>query len=485
MDILFVTTELAPFVKVGGLADVSAALPKTLRTLGHAVTVVLPRFASLEEGGLLFARRLTPLSLPMGDKTIDVTLFDGRLASGVDLVLVDAPGLYDRASVYGERGEDYPDSDLRFAVLSRAAAEIARQRAQGGKPYDVVHTNDWPTALTAAYVEVLRKETPELAATKTVLTLHNVAHQGTFDAGRFGLLGLPANYASDSALFAHGKSNFLQQGIRSSDRVTTVSDGYAREIQTAAQGHGLEALLASLPSPLVGIANGVDYGVWNPATDAALASRFDAEDRTSRARCRGALQRELGFPLDPTAPILASVSRLVPQKGIDVLADAIPRLLRSTDAQIVVVGHGDPELTARIDAAARASEGRVVHVANADETLVHRVFAGSDFVLMPSRFEPCGLVQLYAQRYGALPVAHATGGLTDTIVDCDAELETGTGFLFDELTKDALVAATLRAVGAKIHPKFDDLQRRVMRLDRGWERPARRYEKLYKSVVAS
>ena len=475
MEILFVTTELAPYVKVGGLADVSAALPKTLKALGHRVTIVMPRYAAFEEAGLLMARRLTPLRLTLGEQTHEITVYDGRLSSQVELALLDAPGLFDRPGVYGEKGEDYPDNALRFAVLSRAAAELARQRAGDGAPFDVVHANDWPTALVAKYLKDLGVKTP------SVLTIHNVAHQGVFPKETLPTLGLSWEDFTVGGIEFYGSVNLLKQGIISADVVTTVSPTYARQIQSPEEGNRLDGVLRA-KGRVLGIVNGVDYGVWNPATDSHLAARFDAEDTTNKARCKGALRKELGFPLEPDVPIVASVGRVVAQKGSDLVAEVVPRLVRGSDVQVVVAGSGDEGIMAKLNAAAQKSHGNAVYVGNASEPLVHRIFAAADIVLVPSRFEPCGLVQLYAQRYGALPVARATGGLVDTIVDCDAKLETGTGFLFDEPTADALYAATQRAISGYASPRWGALRRRVMRLDRGWERAARQYEQAYKSL---
>ena len=483
MEILFVSTELAPFVKVGGLADVAAALPKALRALGHKVTIVLPRFSSLEAGGLLVARRLTPLKFTLGEKTFDVTVFDGRLASQVDLVLVDAPGLFDRTGVYGEAGKDYEDNALRFAVLSRAAAELAKQRAQAGTPFDVVHCNDWPTALVPAYLKQLTKEVPALVATRSVMTIHNVAHQGIFPKETFPTVGLGWDLFTIEGAEFYGRANLLKLGILSADAVTTVSPTYAREIQAEKGAYDLEGVLKARGASLVGITNGIDYGVWNPATDSALAARYDAEDTSSKARCRGALQNELGLPLDAAAPIVVSVGRIVPQKGTDLVAQALPKLLRATEAQFAIAGDGPDDLVRKIEDAVAKSHGRAVFVRAASEVVVHRMFGAADFVLVPSRFEPCGLVQMYAQRYGALPVARATGGLVDTIVDCDANLETGTGFLFQEDSAEALLGATERAIAARSHAQWPALVRRVMRLDRGWERPARQYEQLFRQLT--
>lgn len=481
MDLLFVATELAPFVKVGGLADVTAALTKTLRQLGHKVTLAMPRYPAFERGGMLVARRLTPLALELGDSTLEVTVYDGRLASGVELVLFDAPGLYDRAGVYGEEGRDYADNLRRFAVLSKAAAEVARQRAALGSPFDVVHAHDWPTALVPVYLGVAERTGGR--PMPTVLTVHNLAHQGVFPRESLGETGLGEEEFHVGSLEFYGRVNVLKGGLLAADRITTVSSSYAREIQTDARGEGLAGVLAARSRDLVGITNGIDYATWNPATDPALAARYDAEDAANKGRCRTALLRELGLDLEDPRPLVAHVGRMVPQKGTDLVAAAIPKLVRA-GAVVVVAGDGEPELVASVERAVKKLSGDAAFVRAASEPLVHRIFAAADVVLVPSRFEPCGLVQMYAQRYGAFPVAHATGGLRDTVVDCDAALETGTGFLFEEPTAAALVGAAERAIAAVKHPRASALRRRVMRLDLGWDRPARRYEQIYRALAA-
>jgi len=261
-----------------------------------------------------------------------------------------------------------------------------------------------------------------------------------------------------------------------------VSDTYARDIQTEAHGARLDGVLRARSASVVGILNGVDYGVWNPATDAALPTRYDAHDLAGKSRCRGALQRELGLPLEAGVPVVANIGRIVEQKGTDALVPAIQKLLRATDAQFVVAGDGEPAVMEKLALTSEKSHGRMVFLPAASEMLVHRIFAAADMVVVPSRYEPCGLVQMYAQRYGAVPVAHATGGL---IVDCDANLETGTGFLFEAVTSASIIASVERAIVARgAHPHaWQALVRRIMRLDRGWERPARRYEQLYRSLA--
>jgi len=468
MEILFATTELAPFVKVGGLADVSAALPKHLKMLGHRVTVVMPRYPAFEEAGLMMARRLTPMKLTLGDRSFDATVFDARLPSQVELTLVEVAGIFEK--IYGGGKEEAQ----RFAVLARVVAELAKQREDANSPYDVVHLNDWPTALAAKHMKDLGLRT------KTVLTIHNVAHQGVFPKDVLPSLGLSWDDFTVGGAEFYEQVNVLKQGIVSADSVTTVSQEYAREIQTEENGCKLHGVLQA-KGRIAGIVNGVDYGVWNPATDSSLVARYDAEDSSAKARCKGALQKELGLPLNGDVPIIANVGRIVEQKGTDLVADVLPRLARGSDAQFVVAGDGDAALIERIEAAMTRVQGRGVFVRAASEQLVHRIYAGADITLVPSRFEPCGLVQLYAQRYGALPVAHATGGLVDTIVDCDAKLETGTGFLFSESTVESLFGAVQRAVAAYGSPRWPALRRRVMRLDRGWERAARQYEQVYRA----
>ena len=480
MDILFVATELAPLVKVGGLGDVVAALSKALRQLGHKVTLAMPRFPPLERGGLLVARRLTPLVFAMGSQQVEVTVYDGRLGSGVELVLFDAAGLYDTEEVYRE-AEDDAQNATRFAVFSRAAAELVRQRAQSGSPFDIVHTHDWPAALVSVYLREL-EQAAGAARTPVVFTIHNLAHQGLFPHSALAALGLPESMFAPDKLEFYGQINFMKGGLISADKITTVSATYAREIQTVEKGHGLEGVIGTRAKDLVGITNGIDYATWNPATDANLISRYDAEDPGNKQRCKTAVLRELGFSLADEGPLVINVGRMVPQKGTDLAVALVPKLAFS-GAKLVIVGDGQPEL---VDAATRAVAGypddaRFLHAPS--EPVVDRLFAAADIVLVPSRFEPCGLVQMYGQRYGAVPVAHATGGLCDTVVDCDAQLETGTGFLFREATVEALLGATQRALAAYASPRFPQLRQRIMRLDLGWDRPARRYDQVYRALA--
>lgn len=483
MDILFVASELAPMVKVGGLADVVAALSKALRLLGHKVTILLPRHPALERGGLLLARRLTPMVIPAanGGERLEVTLFDGRLSSGVELVVVDVPGLFDRPGVYGEEGHDYPDNARRFGAFSRAAVEIVKQRAETGAPFDIVHAHDWPAAMVPY---LLRERAAEIPRTRAVLTLHNLAHQGNFPADALLHLGLgPEHFRTDRLEF-YGQLNYLKGGILAADALTTVSTTYAREILTPELGERLDGVLRTREKELQGIVNGIDYAVWNPMTDPALAARYDAEDTANKGRCKSALLAELGLEIQPDRPLIVSIGRVVAQKGSDVLATALPKILKA-DVSVAIAGTGDPALMAKLEAAVAKAPERAAYLGAVPEPLSHRLLAAADAVVIPSRYEPCGLVQLYAQRYGAVPVACRTGGLVDTIVDCDAALETGTGFLYDKPTATALVGGVQRALAAMTSPRWGALRRRVMRLDLGWDRPARRYAHVYRAALAA
>lgn len=467
MRILMVTSELAPVAKVGGLADAVAALAKTLGRLGHEVTVALPRYKAIEEAGLMLARRLVPLKLP----TAEATMFDAKLAPGVQLLLLDVPGLYDRDGIYDEGGVAHPDNLRRFGLFCQAVAAHVEKRAASGERYDAIHLHDWHAALAAPLVAG--------KGSRTVLTIHNGAHQGIFPVADAVALGFDA-----TALVSDGEAmNALATGVRAVDVVTTVSTTYARELLGAEGGGSLVELLAARGSALVGITNGVDYSSWSPSTDPHLVARYDAEDARNKGRCKASLLAELEMSVDPELPLFVALGRVSSQKGSDLLADAIPALVRAP-AQIIVAGEGDPELEARLVSAVEECPDAAIYLGHVSEAMTHRLIAAADAVLMPSRFEPCGLVQLYAQRYGAAPVVRATGGLLDTVVDCDAALTTGTGFVFDELTGEALAGAAARAVSAMRTSRWGELRRRIMRLDRSWERPARQYLRVYQAPAA-
>jgi len=475
MDILFVATELAPYVQAGGSAHVVAALGKTLRQLGHKVTLAMPRFPGIERGGLLVARRLTPLSFEFGGSTVEMTVYDGRLASGIELVLLDAPGLFfDREGIYGEPGGgDYDDNLFRFGVFSKAVAELVRHRARLGTPFDLVHAHDWATALVPVHLRGVARETG--LAIPTVLTISDPSSQGLFPAKRLPQLGLPAE---EAAWLKQGNQiSFLQGGVRAAERVVVPSRSLFLDADEV--GAGLAKALAAREDELVEIPQGIDYAIWNPATDAALAARYDAEDASNKERCKTALLRELNLPIDEARPLVVHLG-MSQDEGTDLVSAAMGRIVRA-GAIVVVAGQGDPKLAATVQRSASRVGGEAAVVTEPTDSMVHRVLSAADIVLVPARKAVSENAHLRAQRYGALPVVSAV--LRDAVVDCDAALETGTGIVFEKTTAPGLVGATQRAIAAHAHERFPLLRRRIMKLDLGWDRPARRHEQLYRTLL--
>lgn len=464
--------ELAPLVKLGPAADAIAALAKTLCRMEHKVTVVLPRYATLASSGLMLARRLAPLKIEVGGATVEATLFDARLASGLELVLIDLPGMFERPAPEGE-----PDREdgKRYGLFCRAVAALVDKRAKAGVPFDAVHAHDWTTALVPLCLQG--------QGVRTVLTVHDARQQGRFDKALVDEIGLSWDDFHPALLEFYGELGMLKAGVMSADVVTTVSPSYADEIQMPAGGAGLDGVFRARGAELVGILDGVDYAEWSPATDPHIAARYDAEDVANKGRCKASLLREIDWPIEPERPLLVSLGPVSAAHGSDVLARALGDIVKA-DARIVIAGVGDAALAKRLEDAAASLPGDAVYLGAVSDAMTHRLVAGADAVLVAPAVEPSGQLQQIAQRYGAPPIVHAVGGLRDTVVDADASLETGTGFSFEGLAPLALAGAVQRAVAAMKSPAWAKLRRRVMRLDRSWERPARRYARLYQSGAA-
>jgi len=477
MEILIVAAEIAPYVRATPAADAVASLGKALRQLGHNVTVLVPRQPGFESAGLLLARRLTPLPLPDGG---EVHVLDAQLPSGVQLTLFDAPVLFDRPGVYGEDGADYPDNARRFALLSQAAAAVVRQRQQQGEAFDIVHLHDAPVALVP--LALARTPGPSVPC---VLTIHDVRRDGSFALQEAeGLLGEQASEVRDVAVL-DGRINLLKAGISTADAVTTVSPQYAREITTAESSGPLAAAIGESGKSIVGIVNGIDYSIYNPATDGALPSRYDAEDPSNKQVCKGSVLRGLELDVDIERPVvLCSVDADEESGGFELVVGALPALLKS-HLSLIIAGPVPQPVARKLKAARTRHPETLAWVENPDAALLRRLHAAADLSLITARHVPCGTAQLVAQRYGAAPVARAAGGVIDTVVDCDASLDTGTGFLFDEDTPEALLAAVARGLGAYGSPGWARLRRRIMRLDVGWDRPARRYLQIYRQSLAA
>ena len=462
MQLLHATAEAVPYAKTGGLADVLGALPAAQAALGHDVLVVHPWYARLA---------VEPPPLWIGDVSVpfdggQITVGVGTLEAGdVRFAFVGHPS-FQRDALYG-----YPDDARRFALFSRAVPAVAARL--GFLPH-VVHAHDWHAASIPALLRHAALLPPGFSGLPSVLTVHNAQYQGWADAADVVAWGrLPGTLAGPLAL--HGKGNLLHAGLSTADRVTTVSPTYARELLQPTVGYGLEHAFADLGPRLVGILNGLDLEAFDPATDPALAAGYDATDLSGKATCRAALARELG--LDPGRPLLGVVSRLADQKGIDLLIDALPAALQQ-GWNLALLGTGDPALETALLAAFAAHPKRLGGRIGYDEGLARRIYAGADALVVPSRFEPCGLAQLIAMRYGTLPVARATGGLVDTIDDGR------TGFLFAAAEAPALTAALSRArVAHDDHDRWRGMQAAAMAMRFDWERAARAYDDLYRDLV--
>jgi starch synthase len=479
--VLFVTSEAFPLAKTGGLADVCGALPAALARLGADLCIMLPGYPQALDVALDKRVLCDVTNCSEGEPS---RLIAGRMPdSGCRVILFDCPALFRRdGGLYQDgSGEDWPDNHRRFASFSRAAAMVAMgETALSWRPA-VVHANDWHVGLLPAYLHFRGGQRP-----KTVFTAHNLAFQGNFPIDVFSTLKLPDAALSADGLEFYGKVSFLKAGLRYSDRLTTVSPNYAREILDPEHGCGMDGLLRSRAADLVGILNGVDYSVWDPANDRALPSAYDADDLSGKATCKAALRAETGLANDEQAPLLIYVNRLTHQKMADVVLQAVPRVI-ANGAQLIVHGQGDHDLEQGFAAMAKLHPCKVAVEVGYRETMAHRMNAGGDLSLTPSRSEPCGLTTMYAMRYGALPVTRAVGGLADTVQDADASADAtseGTGFLFADATVSDFHRCTERAL--EWYGEKDDwrrLQRSAMTQDFGWDRSARRYLELYADLL--
>ena len=457
MRVLFVTPECAPLTKTGGLGDVSAALPAALRAQGIDVRVLLPAYPAM------------PLSHASEVAKVRLLQMEARLLEAGELLLLDCPPLYARpGDAYQDAaGADWPDNALRFGFLSRAAALLGAAGSPLAWRPEIVHCNDWPTALAPVYLHF------EASRAASIMTVHNLAFQGLFDAGLLERLELPRATFAVEGLEFYGKLSFLKGGLVYSNAITTVSPTYAREIQTEEFGAGLDGVLRERRGALRGITNGIDAEIWNPMTDPRIAERYSWTSLEKKAANKLALQRRMNLREDAAAPLLATVCRFTHQKGVDLLAGAAQDIL-ALGAQLCVLGRGERQYEAALSALAARHPQSIAVAIGFNEDLAHLIEAGADIFLMPSRFEPCGLNQMYSQRYGTPPVARATGGLVDTIADGE------TGFLFERAESAALVTALRRALAVYGDTRrWREMQRRAMARDFSWSAPARQYADLY------
>jgi starch synthase len=479
LKVLFVTSECAPYAKTGGLADVAGALPKALRALGVDVRVIMPLYAGMPWNDLEVLDGV--LGVPMWWGTAHARVRVGKLpGSDVPVYCLEYNRYFDRPHLYGPPAEGYSDNLERFTFLSRGSLEVCK--ALGFIP-DVIHCNDWQTALVPVYVNTVEWAQP-LHGSATIYSIHNLAYQGIFDGGGMFITGLGREHYNPGEFEHFGAMNLTKAALNHSTLLSTVSPTYAREIQTGEYGCGLDGILARRSNELVGILNGIDTDEWNPAADPHLPAPFDVSNPRGKAACKAALQKEAGFAVRPDVPLFGIIGRLTPQKGFDVLAHALDRVL-GWDVQIVLLGTGDDDAQ-RFFAYVDAHRGdRFRAWLRFDNGRAHRIEAGADFFLMPSRFEPCGLNQMYSLRYGTLPIVRATGGLVDTVANYNEHNADGTGFVFSDLHPEALA----NTIGWAVSTWFDRpghvevMRDRAMRQDFSWERAARLYEEQYRRAV--
>jgi starch synthase len=474
--VLHVASEIAPYAKTGGLADVLYGLPRALANMGAEVSVVAPLYRSVDAERFGLARWLRSIPVPLGSSTVEVGVYEGTPPGGarVKVYFVDHPASFDRDGFYG-----FTDDARRFTLLGRAALAIA---AHLGRWPDVLHGHDWQAGPALLYA---KGASGDLTPPKIIFTIHNLAYQGLFPDSILDELGYSRSLFHPEGIEFWGQVSFLKAGIVCADAITTVSPRYAREIQTPEQGVGFDGLLRSRADRLVGIMNGADYDVWSPERDPHIAHGYDAGSLGGKRVCKERLQRELGLAIKPETPMSGSISRMVEQKGFDLILGALPQLLEG-DAQYVVLGTGEPAFENAFAELQRRFPKKLAVRIGYDEGLAHRIEAGCDLFAMPSRFEPCGLNQIYSLRYGTPPIVRATGGLDDAIVDFEPRSRSGTGFKFEPYSRDALSDTWRRALHSYRESPADflALQKRGMAQDFGWPIAAQRYLELYERVLS-
>ncbi len=477
--ILFVTPEMFPLAKTGGLADVTGALPKALARMGHDVRVIMPKYRATFSAAHTLVRVAELPEIPFGGFSLGCAIdrSDALLGEGVTVYLVEHFGFYDREHLYG-----YDDDWIRFGLLCRAALELCK--AIGFRP-TVIHCHDWQAGLVPAYLKTVYSDDRFFQSAANVFTVHNLAYQGKFDRSVLEPLGLPSSTFNVYGLEFWGTVSFIKAGLYYADLVTTVSPNYAKEIQTPQYGEGLDGLLRTLAvqDRLIGILNGIDPTIWNPATDRYLVRRYDGRSvRLGKKENKEALRRRIGLS-DGSSMLIGIVSRLAYQKGFDIVGSAAPQLFE-LPIQMVVLGAGEQE--SLFDQLQKRYPGRVAcRLGTVDEALAHLIYAGADALLIPSRFEPCGLTQMIAMSYGTPPIVHAVGGLVDTVTDFDPATRSGTGFLFPRLDPDSLVNAVNRCLDVfKDEPLYLQISREGMRRDFSWKESARLYDEAYERALA-
>jgi starch synthase len=482
LKVVMISAECVPFAKTGGLGDVVGVLPRLLRQMGHDVIVVMPRYALIDGNRYPIRPVLSPVGVWMGDSEewCAVQLSE---ETGFPVYFIEAEKYFGRDGLYHDAGfNDYQDNPRRFGFLTRAGLQLCKDI---GFIPDIVHGHDWHTALASAYLKIWHWNDPLLGKAASVLTIHNIAYQGVYHASHYTYLGLQRINFTSEKFEDHGRINFMKGGIVYADVVNTVSPKYADETRTPELGFGLAPYLNNKGSDYIGILNGVDYEQWNPETDTLIPANYSAKDLSGKAICKRELQKRFWLEPDPEVHIIGVISRLVEQKGLDLLAQCIGSVLKNMRVQFIILGSGDPGLETFFGTLPSRYPGRVGSYIGYHNENSHWIEAGSDFILMPSRYEPCGLNQMYSLRYGTLPVVRATGGLDDSVEQYDEHTGMGTGFKF----KDANATAVYYAIGWAVSTYYDrwdhmsQMIQRAMRQDFSWEKSARQYVRLYQRAI--
>ncbi len=481
MKVAFIASEAAPYAKTGGLADVAGSLPKFLARLGVEVKLFMPLYRQVGEKNLGLVRVLDRQEMDWPGGRASFSVLEHR-ADGFSVYFIEKDEFYDRDHLYGTSSGDYPDNGERFAFFSRAVLEALK--AIGFSPH-VIHAHDWQAATTITYLKHLFSQDPFFMGTRSLFTVHNLAYQGLFDGEILSRVGLPPSLFTMDGLEFHGKANFLKGGILYSTAINTVSPQYAVEIQTPDFGCGLDGLLHQRSEALYGILNGVDYSDWNPLTDKLIPSPFDADDLTGKISCKRELLELFGLPHSGDAPVAGMVTRLAAQKGLDIVCEALEEILR-LGFMVIILGTGDRMIQDFLVKSRAEFPSRLGLKIAFDEKIAHTIYAGSDMFLIPSRYEPCGLTQMYSLKYGTVPVVRATGGLEDTIEEFAPKALAGNGFKFAEASSKALVGTLEKALlHYRCKEDWSVLVRNGMKADFSWDRSAKDYLCLYKKIAGS
>jgi starch synthase len=481
MKILLASSEVHPFSKTGGLADMAGALAKTLARAGNRVGIVTPLYRGVLRRFPKIRKLKLAIELPLGSRRVSAevwTLEVGKLT----VYFIRQPDFFERPELYQEEGREYPDNAERFIFFSKCVAQLARLLPW--RP-ELIHAHDWQTGLVPLLVYHEKQQGNWPLPPHTCFTIHNLAYQGDFSASAYALTNLPPGYFNLHAVEFYGNLSCLKAGIVFGDVITTVSPRYAREIMTEVFGCGLDGVLRQRRESVFGILNGVDYSEWKTTRNPHLTHSFNARNLSGKNDCKQSLQRELGLPISPATPLFCSIGRLADQKGVDILLAALEELLPEAEMQFVLLGSGSPALESAYLDLERRFPRQVAVRTGFDQALSHRIEAGGDFFLMPSRYEPCGLNQMYSQRYATIPIVRATGGLDDSVVDAAESLPLATGIKFNEFTADALVESMLKALGIYASPELLRHYRiNGLKADFSWERTGEQYLRIYELALS-